>query len=171
MLKSSVLVLAIAGAFSGAANASPMTNGEVRLFNVDVVLQVPASYVMLGMISVPPGASLTFEFFDGLNLTGSALGSFGPYDSAWRSLPGLLDGTFSLRATAAVTGQNNPDFDMVPTFLDANYGPLVQAQATTAVDLSASTSSAAAVPEPGSLLLVTLAGLALGATRRRSAAA
>jgi len=148
-----------------------MANGEVRLFNVDVAMQVPASYVALGMISVPLGASLTFEFFDGLNLTGSALGSFGPYDGAWRSLAGLLDGTFSLRATATATGPGNPDFDMRPTFYNANYVTLVQAQATTAVDLSASTPGTPAVPEPGSLLLVALAGLALGATRRRSTAA
>lgn len=178
MYKVSMLGLAMCTALAGMANASPMAAGEVRIYNVDVT---PLPFVLhswlVRRLNLPGDA--TIEVFGDLNQSGGTLftGLYSFYGADLikqvNTNPATLDGRFSLKFSGTASdgdvGDANGRFEF--EFTDRKGINSFRQWITPTVLPPAPEPSANDVPEPGSMLLVALAGLALGANRRRSATA
>lgn len=177
MFKKSMLGLALYSTLATTAQATLMASGEVRTFNFSAGTSTSGATAVNFFPMAAGAGEMTLEFFDGLNLGGTNLGTFDwTVDSSWQSLAGLLDGTFSMRA-AQTSG--TPELGDDAGLINARwtYDDLTGSRPRRVIVAEAAGSATATVPpggnvpEPGSLLLVALAGLALCATRRRSMAA
>lgn len=169
MFKQSILGLALGLALAGAAGASPMTDGEVRLLNFSLSPGPGGTYMTLGSFGYGSG-HMMIRFFGGLNLTGIDLGEFKLLDdntSGWHFLPDVLDGVFSVQVTATNEPSLGDDNGVVTAWIyNTQFDELASGASTVATD--ARPPAVSGVPEPGSLLLAATAGLALTALRRRA---
>ena len=170
MIKKALVGLTLCGALAGACHASPMTDGEVRLYNFEAG-SLPFSPNGIGFAGWAANLPdyLSIEFFDGLNLTGGSLGPSYIMDAtaAHLQLAGVLDGVFSMRVTAHGTSAAIGDVGELEVMFQGDYRS-AGIRSTAAIDGRTATPTGT-VPEPGSLLLVALAGMAFGATRLRKA--
>lgn len=149
-----------------AAQALTLHAGDVVTFNADFTGATPPPPYLLSVAmrflysDVTPDDLYTIEAFDGLNDTGTFLGTVSnipvPYSGTIIGVtPPLLDGIFSLRFTAE-QGDFNIDNVWAEAFNDSSGTPAVTIPV------------AFAVPEPTSLALfgAAIAGAALRRGRR-----
>lgn len=173
MIKKISLSLALCGALVGAVLATPMAPGETRYFNFSRAAGGGVGGVVVYPSAAPSaGDTMSFEFFEGLNLTGNSLGVFtGDQSSHFFASPGFADGQFSLLARqlsgTPSLGDNNGDLVAMWLSSAGDYMGTTGAVAATDDRPAVVTPPTPSVPEPGSLLLASLAGLALMATRGR----
>lgn len=165
-------------ALSASAFAFPVTVsvGSPQAFNFDLTGQTPAPpYTGVGINSQGGdhdlGEFFIIEIFDDLDLGGSLVRTFGPFDGnnnggglgflVLAGAPGLSDGLFSARLSTTAGAYR---LDSVQA-----YGQLIVTPPFGALDTPfvSGVPVSVNVPEPGSAALVVLALAALGGTARR----